>query len=159
VEITRKPGDAVTAGDSLLAIEPSDAELEVVAFVDAAVAKRIRAGMGAEVAPTSIRREEYGMLRSDVSRVGSFPTTPEYLQATLRNPSVAEKILAKGPVTEVRARLRRNRETHSGYDWTTSTGPGFVIDGGTLVDVDVIVERRRPITLVMPFLRRTIGLA
>jgi len=62
-------------------------------------------------------------------------------------------------VVEVRASLRPKSATPSGFEWSTSEGPPFKIGGGTLVSINIVVDRKAPITMVMPFLRKTFGVA
>jgi molecular chaperone DnaK len=61
-------------------------------------------------------------------------------------------------VIEVKATLKP-AGTKSGFAWSTSGGPPFKIDGGSLVAINIVVERKAPITMVMPFLRKTFGVA
>jgi HlyD family secretion protein len=77
----------------------------------------------------------------------------------LRNEAVAKQMQASGAVTEVRAALIVDPSTPSGFKWSTSKGPPDRIEGATLANVAIIVDRKRPITLVMPFLRKTLGVA
>ena len=159
IEIRKGVGDSLQAGDAIAAIEPVGTEIQVVAFVSADVAKRISPPMPAEISPTNVKREEYGFMLGQVRIVGDFAASPQYVQNTLRNDAVVKQMLGSGPVTEVRATLRDRAETPSGFAWSTSAGPPFKIESGTLVKVAIIVDRKQPITLVMPFLRKTLGVA
>ena len=55
------------------------------------------------------------------------------------------------------ARLQPD-ETPTGYRWTTSSGPASALTPGTTVSAAVTVERRRPITWLLPALRNLVGL-
>jgi HlyD family secretion protein len=45
-----------------------------------------------------------------------------------------------------------------GYCWSSGRGPRNPIHSGTLCESGITLERRAPITLVLPLLRRTFGL-
>jgi HlyD family secretion protein len=57
----------------------------------------------------------------------------------------------------VRAPLRR-ADTPSGYLWSSAIGPSVSITSGTLCEAQIIVERQRPISLVIPLLRKAGGI-
>jgi HlyD family secretion protein len=160
IEVRKGIGDRVEAGETIAAVEPVASEIQVIAFVAADVAKRIKSPMPTEISPTNVKREEYGFMLGNVRVVGELAASPQYVQNTLRNEAMVKEMTgAGGSVTEVRAVLREAKDTPSGYEWSTSTGPPFKIDSGTIVNVNVIVDRKRPITLVMPFLKKTFGAA
>ena len=48
-------------------------------------------------------------------------------------------------------------DTPSGYAWTTAKGPPDPLSPGTTLTATVTVERRRPITWMLPALRRLFG--
>jgi HlyD family secretion protein len=159
IQVNKRVGDAVNANDVIAVLESTDATVEVIAFVDAAVGKRILQDMPTEVSPTNVKAEEFGFMLATVSSRSEFPADPTYVMNQLRNEAVAKKLIGQSAVTEVRARLKIKESTPSGFEWSTSTGPGFKIGSGTLVSIAVVVERKAPITMVMPFLRKTFGVA
>ena len=133
--------------------------MQVIAFVNADVGRRITPGMPAEVSPTDVKREEYGFMIANVSERGEFAATDAYVMSRMRNESVTKKLTAQGTVIEVRASLKPKASTPSGFEWSTSEGPPTKIGGNTLVSVNIVVARKAPITMVMPFLRKTFGVA
>jgi HlyD family secretion protein len=158
VEIKKRPGDSVTAGEVVAVIEPESAELEPVVYVTSTTGKQIRAGMDAQVSPSTVKREEYGFMTARVMSVGEYPVTPEAVRAAVANNALADEFIGTTAKIEIRTRLTPDPATPSGYKWSSSSGPGFRIQSGTRVTVSVVVDRRAPITLVLPTLRRAIGL-
>jgi HlyD family secretion protein len=158
-ELKKVVGDTLKPNDVIATVEPQGSDVEVIAFVSADVGKRIHLGMPTEVSPTDVKREEYGFMRASVRARPDFAASQDYVMSTLRNEAVAKQLIGSGPVFEVRAQLRRNAATPSGFDWSTSEGPPFQIGGGTMVSIAIVVDRKKPITLVMPFLRKTFGIA
>ena len=159
IQVNKRIGDTLNPNDVVAVLESTDATVEVVAFVDAAVGKRIMADMPTEVSPTNVKAEEFGFMLATVTNRSEFPADPTYVMNQLRNEAVAKKLIGQSAVTEVRARLKVKETTPSGFEWSTSTGPGFKIGSGTLVSIAVVVDRKAPITMVMPFLRKTFGVA
>jgi HlyD family secretion protein len=158
VEIKKRPGDSVTPGEVVAVVEPESVELEPVVYVNSTTGKDIRAGMDAQVSPSTVKREEYGFMVAKVTSVGEYPATPEAVLAAVANNALAKELIGSSAKIEIRARLAPDGATPSGYQWSSSTGPAFRVQSGTRVRVSVVVDRRAPITLVLPTLRRAIGL-
>ena len=59
---------------------------------------------------------------------------------------------ATAPVRIVTLRLER-ADTPSGLRWSGSRGPDLSLENGTPAKGEVVVERRRPLSFVLPFLR------
>jgi HlyD family secretion protein len=57
----------------------------------------------------------------------------------------------------MRAALVPDPGTASEYKWSSSKGPPFKVEAGTRVLVSVVVDRRPPISFVLPVVRRTLG--
>ena len=60
---------------------------------------------------------------------------------------------------EVRARLAADPKAASGYRWSGGPGPPVKLSSGTTVHASVTIERRAPISLLLPLLKRQAGLA
>ena len=159
IEVRKNVGDTVAQNDVVATLEDADATVQVIAFVNADVGKRIKIGMPTEVSPTEVKREEYGFMLASVSERGDFAASDAYVMSRMRNEAITKKLTGQGTVVEVRASLRPKSATPSGFEWSTSEGPPFKIGGGTLVSINIVVDRKAPITMVMPFLRKTFGVA
>jgi HlyD family secretion protein len=159
IELRKNVGDAINVNDVVAMLEDATATVQVIAFVNADVGKRIKPGMATEVSPTDVKREEYGFMLANVSTRGEFAASDAYIQSRMRNEAIVKKLTAQGTVVEVQADLKPTGKTMSGFEWSTKEGPPFKIGGGTLVTVNIVVERKAPIVMVMPFLRKTFGVA
>jgi HlyD family secretion protein len=159
IEIRKNVGDTVAQNDVVATLEDATATVQVIAFVNADVGKRIKVGMPTEVSPTEVKREEYGFMLASVSERGDFAASDAYVMSRMRNEAITKKLTGQGTVVEVRAELKPKSATPSGFEWSTSEGPPFKIGGGTLVSINIVVQRKAPITMVMPFLRKTFGVA
>lgn len=146
--------DAAEAGG---AATPADDPLLVAVFMDAAAAKRVSPGMEILVSPGSVERARFGSARGEVTEVSESPVTPALAGALLDNPALAETLVADGSVVLLIARLTPDPSTDTGFLWTTASGPPGTLTPGTPVTAQVIVERRRPITWLLPALRSATG--
>ena len=158
IEVRKTVGDTVAQNDVVAVLEDVTANVQVVAFVAADVGKRIKAGMNTEVSPSQVKREEYGFMLAEVSDLGEFISSREAVMSRMRNQEITDKLMGRSGVIEVKATLKP-AETKSGFAWSTSGGPPFKIDGGSLVGINIVVARKAPITMVMPFLRKMFGAA
>ena len=169
VEIRAALQTEVHVGDTILLIEPMGTEaggLEAILYVSAATGKRIKvrgeAGgeeMVVHISPSTVKREEYGSMLGVVSFVATVPTSKPAMEARLRDKDLAEKLTQEiGLPLEVRVTLIPSNDTPSGYKWTSSEGPRTVITAGTLCRGSVTVNEQRPVELLIPFIKKRLGL-
>lgn len=150
--------DAVVAeGDmvgSLIRDSKAKENTSVVLYVPMEQGKRIREGMTANVSPSTVNREEYGYIIGQVKSISEYAVTRESMLNTLYNEQMVHAFAGEDTaVMEVRIELFRSTETVSGYRWSTQDGAPTVIEAGTICQGEVWVASRRPIDLVLPFLR------
>jgi HlyD family secretion protein len=62
------------------------------------------------------------------------------------------------PACVVTVELERDGATPSGFRWTSRKGPDLAFGSGTLMEAKITLEQRAPIELVVPGLRRWLGL-
>ncbi len=150
VEVKKRVGDLVKEGEVVATVEPPGAGIEPVVYINSGNGKRIKPGMEALVLPSNVRPGEYGFMKAKIGVVGEYPVTAEAVKAMTGNDQLVQKLLAQSTKIEVHAVLEPNPNVPSGYAWTTSTGPPSQIQGGTEVTVAVIVDRKPPISYVLP---------
>jgi HlyD family secretion protein len=158
VEVQVSQGGSVAAGSSILSIQPDSDALEVLTYVSSMQAKDIRRGLEARIAPSAVKREEFGYLRGKVLFVADYPATAAAIMRSFQNEPLVRALAEAGPVTEVRIGLERDDATVSGFSWSSRGGPPIRITAGTIATADIVTETRAPITLVIPILRQTLGL-
>ena len=94
-----------------------------------------------------------------VSFVAKGPTSRQAMEARLGDKDLAEKLTQEiGLPMEVRVALIPSADTLSGYEWTSSEGPSTIITAGTLCAGAVTVKEQRPVELLIPFIRKRLGL-
>lgn len=157
LELTAGPGDVVASGSAIATLEISSEDLLAVFFVPAADGKRIQPGMEAQISPSTVKREEYGYMEGAVTWVAEFPSTARGMRRLLANDELVARLMEEGPPIQVNVELQPSAETPTGYRWSSGRGPDLPITSGTLVGGGVIIRRERPISLLIPTLRKKLG--
>jgi HlyD family secretion protein len=153
VEVKKNVGDRVRNGEVIAIVEPPSSILEPIVFVNSSSGKRIKPGMEAQISPSTVKREEYGFMKGTVRSVSEYPVTPDAAMSYISNPSLVQELLGRDAKLEMRAALIPDPKAPSGFEWSSSSGPPFKVDTGTRVTVSVVVDRRRPISYVLPILK------
>jgi HlyD family secretion protein len=156
VELRATVGDMLGPGSPILSLERDDegGALEALLYVDSREGKKVKPGMEVQVSPTVVRRERHGVLIAEVQEVEGFPSTRRGMMRKLHNDQLVETFLMEtaGAPIAVRAVLKRDEGTPSGYRWSSAEGPDLSLSSGTRVDADITTATQRPITLVFPML-------
>jgi HlyD family secretion protein len=92
-----------------------------------------------------------------VRAVSRFPVTTDAVTNVVGNAEVARRLTAGGNKIEVSSELELDSSSPTGFRWTSGTGPAGEITAGTTVSVRTTIESRRPISYVIPLLRRGSG--
>jgi HlyD family secretion protein len=159
LEVKVSPGATVSLADAILSIQPDVQDLEALVYLPATQAKDVHAGMNVKLSPSSVKPEEFGFVRGRVVYVSDFPDTPAELMRNFQNEILVKALATDGPVTEVRVEMEKDPRTTSGYKWSSAKGPNLLLSSGTLCTAEVITNWQKPITLVFPALRKTLGIS
>jgi HlyD family secretion protein len=158
LEVKVSTGATVAVSDPVVSIQPDVQDLEVLLYLPAARAKDVSCGMEVKISPSSVKPEEFGFIKGYISYVSDFPDTPAELMHNFQNEVLVKALTGEGPVTGLRVEMQRNPKTFSGYQWSSSKGPNLALSGGTLCTAEVVTRWQRPIELLLPALRKTLGL-
>lgn len=158
IEIKVSVGSVVNAGVPLMSIEQQDKKLEAVLYVSAAEGKKIKPGMEIDIVPSSVKKEEYGNALALVSFVSDYPATVQGMMQQLGNEVLANSLSNGSSPYEIHAELIPDNNTVSGYKWSSGKGPPLAIQTGTLCAGEVVVEQKRPILYVIPYVKKKLGL-
>ena len=150
-EIKAQIGVKLQTGEPVLSLETGSRRIEALFFAPPADAKRIKAGMVALVAPSSIKHEEFGYMLGVVESRSEFPVSMAGMMATLQNETLARTFFRAGAPYSGRIRLEVDPANASGYAWTLPRGAQVTIEPGSLARIEVRVARRRPIALLVPW--------
>lgn len=158
LEIVVDRGDVVSPGTPVLSMEVVAEELMAVLFVPASDGKQVQPGMEVRVSPSTVKREEYGYILGEVVWVAEYPSTTRGMTRLLANEDLVSRLMALGPPIQVDVALSRDPATPTGYEWSSSVGPDVTITSGTLASGSVIVREQPPINLVIPQIRKQLGI-
>ena len=153
-EIMLANGNIVENGSTLLTIENAESaknNLITYVYVHPREGKRIKAGMNVFVNPSTINKEEYGYICGKVSYVSQYPATEIGMLRVLGNNKRLVNMLTKNTAPIVlRVELLNDSSTFSGYKWTSQKGPESNIVSGTISDVQIIIEKKSPLSYFFP---------
>jgi HlyD family secretion protein len=147
IEVKTYAGATIGAGAPVVTIQPNQAAFEAIVYVAAREVKNVHPGMDAQLSPSTARREEKGSLCARVLSVAQYPSTRAALMRNFENESLVAALADRGPVTELRLALIRD----------TGTGLGAALSSGTLCDARIVVRYERPLFVMLPVLKGTLG--
>jgi HlyD family secretion protein len=160
VEVGVVFGSLVKPGDHILNMELSGKNiknLEAAIYVSAINGKKVHPGMKVLITPSIIKKEEYGSMVGMVTATSHFPRTFGAITRVLGNERLASDIMKGGAPIEIQADFVPDAATKSGYKWTTSSGPPIKIQSGTLGQAQIIIKTQKPISLVLPLIKKTVS--
>lgn len=153
------PGTRMQPGQPLISVESGAVGLELLVYLPPNEGKRVKPGMEVQIAPSTVRREEFGMILGTVGEVSDFPSTAEAMQAVLRNEQLVRSFSGAGAPYAARVQLTRDATSPNGFAWSGGQGPNQQFSSGSLAEAEVTVAWRRPISYVIPWLRKITGLS
>ena len=157
LEVMVEQGSMVERGQPIVTVDLAGkavSELEAVVYVPSVHGKKVKPGMEIQIAPSTVKREEFGYLLGRVTYVSDFPATPAGMRRVLKNEQLVTALSGEDAPYEIHAELLPDPDNASTYRWSSSEGPPIRIQSGTLAGASVVVERRRPIFMVVPQIRR-----
>lgn len=157
-EVKTAVGAHLAAGASVASVESGRPGLQLLLYLPPDQGKRVKPGMEARISPSTARKEEFGTLVGVVRNVSEFPSTPDGMRGVLQNDRLVEQFSASGPPFAARIDLVPDASNPTGYRWAAGNGPPSRLSSGTLAEADVTVSSRRPISFLLPFLRKAVGL-
>ena len=158
-EVRVGEGDVATAGDVLATMAQNDgSNTEVLALLRGDLRKRVAVGMEAHIVPAGINKEEYGSMRGRVVSVSSDDVSEQHINQILRNSLLTKNLLGDAVPLLAWIELVPAKQNPSGFAWWSGIGPPYRIATGSVVTIDIVIEQVRPISLVIPALRKLLSL-
>jgi len=158
VEIKISPGSVLAVGTAVVEIESEGNTLEAVIYIPPEQGKRIKPGMQVHLEPSTVKREEFGMMLGTVETVSDFPMTPQGMTAVLHNETLVTKFSHDGAPYAAKVILEQDPSTTTGYRWAVGDGPNLHLTSGTLARAEITTRRQRPLDLVIPLIRHLTGI-
>ena len=157
-EVRTAVGQLIAAGQPVVSVELVDSPLQGVVFI-ARDAKKVASGMRVRISPAAVPVEEFGYIVGTVRSVSTQPATLAGMTRMLGNDVLVQQLSAAGTSFLVEVDLERDASTTSGFRWSSKNGPPMVIGSGSIIRGAIEVQRRRPIELLVPYLRKLAGLS
>ena len=112
--------------------------------------KRVEPGMTIQLAPNGVDVSESGSLIGVVRSVSQYPVSLQSIEQKLGNSQLAQFILTStsGAALEISCDLVKDKNSESGYLWTSFVGEHKPITAGSFCTGSIIIERRPPIEKV-----------
>ena len=136
--------------------------LYILAYFSQVSGKQISVGMEARIVPENVQANTVGTLRGQVESVYPIPATTDSASSILGSSSLANELVKDSAAPrQVLIKLFPDTKYPSGYQWISGEGPSLpsqIPTIGGLASVNVIVEKKPPIVLALPALRRAFGL-
>jgi HlyD family secretion protein len=158
VEVKISQGSVLAVGTPVVEIESEGARLEAVIYIPAEQGKRIKPGMQVNLEPSTVKREEFGMMLGTVQTVSDFPMTPQGMSAVLHNDSLVKRFSRDGSPYAATVVLEPDAATATGYRWAVGNGPSIQLTSGTLARAEITTRRQRPLDLIIPLIKHFTGI-
>jgi HlyD family secretion protein len=158
VEIKTSTGSVLTVGTPVALIEDEGAKLEAVIYISAERGKNVKPGSQVRIAPSTVKREEFGTMVGTVSNISDFPVTPQGMTAVLHNDQLVKVFSHDGAPYAVAVSLEQDASTTSGYRWAVGKGPEIHLTSGTLAQAEITTRNRRPLDIVVPLIKKLTGI-
>jgi len=134
-------------------LDGNEANDTVICYVPLSDARKLKEGMMSYVCPSTVRKQEYGHMQGKITFVDDYVATNEEIENQLGNSSLMEVFAKDGPVVKIICELEKDNNSASGYLWTSEKGKDIKLASGTLVSATIVTEEKRPIDLLIPYLK------
>ena len=135
-------------------------------FLGGSETSQVFPGMRVIATPQGVNRAQYGGMIGTVQWVSKLPSSPREIAQRIGLSGLADLVGKRyGAPAEAVIRFERSadpvalRSNTGGYIWSTSGEPPFRPKHGDILDVEITTREVRPITLVLPFLKKLFGLS
>jgi len=157
VEVLTDAGVIVGQGVPLFKLKNRDdvaGDLRGILYIPSQDGKKIKVGMEALVAPSTVQPQDYGFMKATVTYVSDFPITQQGMMTSVKNDQIVQGLLGMGAPFEVHVKFEKDPDSYSGFQWTSAKGPDVVINEGTSCMGKVTVKSEPPVTIVIPALKK-----
>ena len=159
LQVQAAAGNEVRENEIVALLEQAtNTSLRVQGYVPIFTGKKIVSGMQVQISPSTIKKEEYGFLKGSVTWISDYPQGPQAILDLVDDQELVDRIISQ---TEIPLQVEVTLDPGSGgqqYSWSTGNEPPQKLSVGTLTNFAVTTESKRPIELVIPYIRQTLGL-
>jgi len=157
VEVLTDAGIIVGQGTPLFKLKnqnETEGNLRGILYIPSQDGKKIKVGMEALVAPSTVQPQDYGFMKAKVTYVSDFPITQQGMMTSVKNDQLVQSLIGMGAPFEVHVEFEKDPNAYSGFRWTSAQGPEVLINEGTSCMGKVTVKSEPPIAIVVPALKK-----
>jgi len=158
-DIKVNEGAALGQGNDVVTIRQLSEENLIVCYIPLNSGKKVKPGMPVIIKPTTINEQEYGHMEAEVVKIDEYVATAASMRGILGDDTLVQAFTQNGPVVGVTCRLRTDESTASGYWWSNKKGADIMITEGTLISADIVIEKKKPISMIIPLLKEKLTMA
>lgn len=151
-EVMVQEGNIISAGSPICSVRITQNrnELSGVFYISVDNGKRIEPNMTIQLAPNGVDTSQTGSLIGIVRSISQYPLSAEGVVKSVGNSQLAQHILssAGGAVMEIHFDLVKDKDSESGYLWTSVIGKHKPITPGSYCTGYIIIDRQPPIEKV-----------
>lgn len=152
-------GNYLQAGQSVINIASHSNEYQLFTLFSPHEGKRIKDKMAVLASPTYVDKYRYGSINGEVESINQYPANKNAIMAVILDSAWLDSLGFKDKsMLMAKIKLKNNKNSLTGFDWTSSNGPPISITPGSFMKVSVAVRRQAPITLLIPLLRQMVGM-
>lgn len=161
MSIRVRKGNYVLKGTDVIRVSNHQKGVEeAYFFLPANRGQVIKKGMTVLISPSGYPSEEYGSILSSVKDVQNFPASKKALSILLQNDTLADKLLEiDKSLLIVSVKLEKSKQNPPQLVWTVPSIEPRPVKPGGFCTGSVIIERKRPITLLLPALKKLFGVS
>lgn len=133
---------------SIVKLEKYADDKQIICYIPASVAKKLKEGMEVQVSPDFAPREEYGYMYGHITNIGIYPMSQSDVLLAVGSQQYAEGLLPQGNCVELRVTLTVNPNSKSKIKWSNKKGESIPLSIGTNCDMLIVVKNYKPYELV-----------
>ena len=109
------------------------------------------------VSPINTNVNSYGSIKGVVKTLNNVPIDKKNALYIVGSQARADELFSNYKTMTFAELSLKAGDTKTGYEWSSSNGPSYSIPIGTEASVKVITESKRPISILLPFLKGVSG--
>jgi hypothetical protein len=121
---------------------------QVICYVPASTAKKLKEGMEVQVSPDFAPREEYGYMLGHITSIGLYPVSETDVLSAVGNRQYAQGLLPEGNHVEVRITLTVDPASRNKIKWSGARGQDLALTIGTNCNILIVVNNYKPYELL-----------
>ncbi len=121
---------------------------QIISYVSASVAKKLKEGMEVQVSPDFAPREEYGYMLGHITSVGQYPVSEADVLSAVGNKQYAQGLLPGGNNVEIRITLTVDPDSRNKIKWSGKKGENLELTIGTNCNIQIVVNNFKPYELL-----------